>query len=333
MSYGRNNTIISQGTVVAKGTGGKAVAFDFGMNLLGDDLERRGSYIYTLKDVKKDVTDPLNPANAIYDDIKELEGPLVSTFELSGSLEGSYASIYIAKNAYVNQINVLKGASIKGDIISEWDPNNEYISNNAPQNLYTDLNFGYGVNVDGTSSDSGDDSFFMTLDGSIAGYKSLNVNHKAGTLNIEGTVSAYNLNNSGYLAIKGTTADKYSAEIQNYFETSGSLETGFYADSTSDKIKTAYASLDGNWILRPNRDFYSNKARISPEFPVVAAGTLTKNFSTANAVGSFSPTLKMRITNNNANSPEIEMYRDSDAYSRYAESSADAEVGSALYGI
>lgn len=333
MSYGRNNTIISQGTVESKGTGGKAVAFDFGMNLLGDDLERRGSYIYTLKDVKKDVTDPLNPANAIYDDIKELEGPLVSTFDLSGSLEGRYASIYIAKNAYVNQINVLKGASIKGDIISEWDPNNEYISNNAPQNLYTDLNFGYGVNADGTSTDSGDDSFFMTLDGSIAGYKSLNVNHKAGTLNIEGTVSAYNLNNSGYLAIKGTTADKYSAEIQNYFETSGSLETGFYADSTSDKIKTAYASLDGNWILRPNRDFYSNKARISPEFPVVSSNSLLGSFTKAGLVGSFSPTLKMKLLNDSGTNPEIEMYRDSDAYSRYAESGADAEVGSALYGI
>lgn len=333
MSYGRNNTIISQGTVEAKGTGGKAVAFDFGMNLLGDDLERRGSYIYTLKDVKKDVTEPLNPANAIYDDIKELEGPLVSTFDLSGSLEGSYASIYIAKNAYVNQINVLKGASIKGDIISEWDPNNEYISNNAPQNLYTDLNFGYGVNADGTSTDSGDDSFFMTLDGSIAGYKSLNVNHKAGTLNIEGTVSAYNLNNSGYLAIKGTTADKYSAEIQNYFETSGSLETGFYADSTSDKIKTAYASLDGNWILRPNRDFYSNNARISPEFPVVSSNSLLGSFTKAGLVGSFSPTLKIKLLNDSGTNPEIEMYRDSDAYSRYSESGADAEVGSALYGI
>ena len=327
MSYGKGNTIISQGTIEATGNGGKAVAFDFGLNMLGDTVESRGSYIYTQRSTVYD------PSASTDTDITNLAGSLVNSFDLSGSLEGRYASIYIANNALVSNINVLKGAYIKGDIISEWDPADDDLFATHKNQYYTALNFGYGVNADGTSTGSGDSSFAMTLEGSIAGYKSLKINHAAGTLNIEGTVAAYDLTNSGYLAIKDSE-DKYSADIKHDFSTTGTLETGFYADSTSDKIKVGNnASVQGNWVLRPNRDFYSNNAKISPEFPVVAAGTLTKNFSTANAVGSFSPTLKMRITNNNANSPEIEMYRDSDAYSRYAESSADAEVGSALYGI
>ena len=195
MSYGKGNTIISQGTIEATGNGGKAVAFDFGLNMLGDTEESRGSYIYTQGSTV------YNPSASTDTDITNLAGSLVNSFDLSGSLEGRYASIYIANNALVSNINVLKGASIKGDIISEWDPEDTRIQATSGTDLYTHLNFGYGVNADGTSTGSGDSSFAMTLEGSIAGYKSLKINHAAGTLNIEGTVAAYDLVNSGYLAI------------------------------------------------------------------------------------------------------------------------------------
>lgn len=329
MSYGRYNTIVSRGTIEAKGSGGKAVAFDFGLNTIGDTYESRGSYMRTIKGTKSGTTDGEVEGYQL-----NLEGPLVSKFDLSGSLEGSYASIYIAKNAYVNQINVLKGASIKGDIISEWDPANDDFIDSRKNQYYTALNFGYGVNADGTSTGSGDSSFAMTLEGSIAGYKSLKINHAAGTLNISGTVEAYDLVNSGYLAIKDASDDKYSALIKNDFTTTGTLETGFYADSTSDKIKVGgSATVGGKWVLRPNRDFYSNNLQVSPESPVRTNAGAVNNFSSVGIVGSFSPTLKMRLTDNTAASPKVEMYRDSDAYSKYAESGADAEVGSALYGI
>ncbi|WP_202108895.1 autotransporter outer membrane beta-barrel domain-containing protein [Succinivibrio dextrinosolvens] len=327
MSYGKENEIISQGTIEATGTGGKAVAFDFGLNMIGDTYESRGSYMRTLKGEKSDII-----SGEVEGYELNLKGPLVSSFDLSGSLEGSYASIYIANNAYVNKINVLKGSSIKGDIISNWNPADDRITAEATTDLYTHLNFGYGVNADGTATDTGDSSFAMTLYGSIQGYDSLKVNHAAGTLNINGTVEAYDLTNSGYLAIKGSE-DKYSAQIKTNFSTTGTLETGFYADNTSDKIKVGgAANLSGNWVLRPNQDFYSNNARISPEFPIVSS-TLSGNFTKATIVGSFSPTLKMNLLNDNGTTPEVEMYRDSDAYSKYAESGADSEVGSALYGI
>ncbi|WP_295363195.1 autotransporter outer membrane beta-barrel domain-containing protein [uncultured Succinivibrio sp.] len=330
MSYGKNNTIVSSGTIEATGTGGKAVAFDFGVNMLGDDEDSRGSYMRTIKGTK---------SNIISGEVEgyqlNLDGPLVSTFDLSGSLEGRYASIYIADNAYVEQINVLKGASIKGDIISEWDPADDDLIDTRKNQYYTALNFGYGVKADGTSTGSGDSSFAMTLEGSIAGYKSLKINHAAGTLNISGTVEAYDLVNSGYLAIKDASDDKYSALIKNDFTTTGTLETGFYADSTSDKIKVgSEADVSGKWVLRPNRDFYSNNAQISPEFPVVANSWDHDSFASVDIVGAFSPTLRMRLSDaTDPNRPKVEMYRDSDAYSRYADTGADAQVGSALYGI
>lgn len=330
MSYGKNNTIVSRGTIEATGTGGKAVAFDFGINMLGEDEDSRGSYMRTIKGTK---------SNIISGEVEgyqlNLDGPLVSTFDLSGSLEGRYASIYIADNAYVEQINVLKSASIKGDIISEWDPADDDLIDTRKNQYYTALNFGYGVKADGTSTGSGDSSFAMTLEGSIAGYKSLKINHAAGTLNISGTVEAYDLVNSGYLAIKDASDDKYSALIKNDFTTTGTLETGFYADSTSDKIKVgSEADVSGKWVLRPNRDFYSNNAQISPEFPVVANSWDHDSFASVDIVGAFSPTLRMRLSDaTDPNRPKVEMYRDSDAYSRYADTGADAEVGSALYGI
>ncbi|SFS48493.1 Autotransporter beta-domain-containing protein [Succinivibrio dextrinosolvens] len=329
MSYGKDNTIVSRGAIQATGTGGKAVAFDFGVNMLGEDEDSRGSYMRTVDGKKSDISGEVDGYEL------NLKGPLVSTFDLSGSLEGRYASIYIADNAYVEQINVLKGASIKGDIISEWDPKDKDISDSAPQNLYIDLNFGYGVKADGTSTGSGDSSFAMTLEGSIAGYKSLKINHAAGTLNIEGTVEAYELENSGYLAIKDSE-DKYSALIKNNFTNNAkaSLETGFYADSTTDKIRAATASLNGSWVLRPHRDFYRNNARISPEFPVVTTSApISGSFAHVGLVGAFSPTLKMRLTDDSPTHPEIEMYRDINAYSQYAKSENDASVGRALYGI
>ncbi|WP_202108893.1 autotransporter outer membrane beta-barrel domain-containing protein [Succinivibrio dextrinosolvens] len=329
VAYGNSHHVINKGSISATGNGGVAVRFDFGGNIIGDDKEYRGSYMRTLKGVNADIDGFVAEDHDPYS--LNLKGPLASAFDLFGSLEGSYASIYIAKNAYVNKINVLNGASIRGDIISDWDPNNTLIQG-SPADTYTHLNFGVEVDDEGNVAGS-DSSFAMTLYGSIQGYESLKVNHAAGTLNINGTVEAYDLTNSGYLAIK-CSEDKYSAQIKTDFTTTGTLETGFYADNTSDKIKVgSEADVSGKWVLRPNRDFYSNNAQISPEFPVVANSWDHDSFDSVDIVGAFSPTLKMRLTNTSVSTPEVAMYRDSDAYSKYAESGADSEVGSALYGI
>ncbi|MBO6258789.1 MAG: autotransporter outer membrane beta-barrel domain-containing protein [Succinivibrio sp.] len=331
VAYGKNHQVISRGRILATGNGGVAVRFDFGGNGMGDEKEYRGSYMRTAEGVNKNISGYVDGEADHYQ--LNLDGPLASSFDLSGSLEGSYAAIYIAGNAYVNQINVLKGAAIRGDIISMWDPGDSRIQAAAGTDLFTSLNFGYGVNDDGGSTGSADSSFALTLEGSIRGDKSLCMTHEAGTLKILGTVAVYSLENRGYLAMMGTDADGYSASISSSFTAApgSALETGFNPDGSVDRIKAETATLDGSWVLRPNRGFYQDKALISPQFPVTAA--ISGSFAGVVAKEAFSPTLKMRITNNNPHSPEVEMYRDRDAYAQYARRDTDRNVGRALYEI
>lgn len=329
-AYGKDHHVINRGSISATGNGGVAVRFDFGGNGLGDEKEYRGSYMRTVKGVNKNISGYVSEEEDHYQ--LNLDGPLVNTFDLSGSIEGSYASIYIAGNAYVNQINVLKGAAIKGDIISLWNPEDSRIQA-AGAALYTNLNFGYGVNADGSSTGNADSSFALTLQGSVRGYRNICMTHEAGTLRVLGTVEAYSLDNKGYLAIMGTDADRYSASISTSFTAAplSSLETGFYADGSVDRIKASDAALDGNWVLRPNRDFYKNNTIITPQFPVTAA--ISGSFADVVAAESFSPTLKMRFTDKSVTNPKIQMYRDSSAYSQYGKNAGERSVGSALYGI
>lgn len=50
----------------------------------------------------------------------ELNGAVVEQFDVSGSVSGSKAAIFVACNAHVKEIDFLKGATINGKIISEY---------------------------------------------------------------------------------------------------------------------------------------------------------------------------------------------------------------------
>ncbi len=121
ISYGRNQTLNQEGTVTADGTGGNGVQFDFGSNMLGAGSEYRGSYIRFSRNVDAEdgsITSSVN--NRIDETVPELNGPLVTEYNLSGSLSGAKNAIYIGRNAFVRSINVKEGASISGNITSDW---------------------------------------------------------------------------------------------------------------------------------------------------------------------------------------------------------------------
>jgi len=135
ISYGRNQTVEQAGTVTANGDGGVGMRFDFGSARGGAGSEYRGSYIRYKRWVNSRASgrEPgaINSAQnyALTYDMNantrnvaedELVGPLVDNYNLSGKLAGSDAAIYISKNALVKNINVNDGASIQGDIVSEW---------------------------------------------------------------------------------------------------------------------------------------------------------------------------------------------------------------------
>lgn len=121
ISYGRNQTLNQEGTVTADGTGGNGVQFDFGSNMLGAGSEYRGSYIRFSRNVDAEdggITSSVN--NRIDETVPELNGPLVTEYNLSGSLSGAKNAIYIGRNAFVRSINVKEGAFISGNITSDW---------------------------------------------------------------------------------------------------------------------------------------------------------------------------------------------------------------------
>ena len=168
VAYGKNHTVISRGDITALGKGGIAARFDFGNNLISNnDMEYRGSWLlwgigyYPPAPIEENVDWSGFPLN--------LNGPLISRFDVSGLLAGTDASIFISENALVKDINVLSGAQLVGDIVSEWNPNNEYLLYPGDRkDLYTALNFGHAANADGTAG-APDSSFNMTLFGSVDG--------------------------------------------------------------------------------------------------------------------------------------------------------------------
>ena len=89
--------------------------------MLGAGSEYRGSYIRFSRNVDAEdggITSSVN--NRIDETVPELNGPLVTEYNLSGSLSGAKNAIYIGRNAFVRSINVKEGASISGNITSDW---------------------------------------------------------------------------------------------------------------------------------------------------------------------------------------------------------------------
>lgn len=330
VAYGKNHTVISRGDITALGEGGIAARFDFGNNAISNnDMEYRGSWLlwgmmyYPPAPIEENVDWSGFPLN--------LNGPLISRFDVSGLLAGRAASIFISENALVKDINVLSGAQLIGDIVSEWNPNNEYLLYPGDRkDLYTALNFGHAANADGTAG-APDSSFDMTLFGSVDGARSINMNLDAGRLAVTGTVNAYSLKNSGRLALYGMDESGKSAHLTSSFVNGENavLETLVSASGKVNGIEASSAELAGTWALRPLPEFYAAGSVIRPESPVEAE-QISGNFENA-VVENTSPTLDFSLSFD----PEFTLTasRDRDAYSRYAENAGAYSLGGALWGI
>ena len=339
VAYGKDQTVVNRGTIQALGEDGVAARFDFGGNILGNDTEYRGSWIWTYLDKHKNqidipILDSDNTDSSGFE--LNLDGALVSSFDVSGTLAGSAASIYIAENAWVQNINILSGASVSGSIISNWDPEDERIQYPYDrEDLHTRLTFGLAPQEDGSASALTDPDFNMTLNGSIIGAPSIDMELTAGHLAVAGTVDVYSLSNSGHLTLMGMDESGKAAHVSTNFvnDAGATLETGFMADGHVVGIEAGSADLDGRWLLRPLRDFYANQAVITPESPVSVSGTLNGSFATIDIVSDLSPTLDFNLNTSAADQPQINVSRAADAYSRHAATAGAASLGHALVGI
>ncbi len=197
VSYGKDHRIEHRGTVTALGAKGVAARFDFGSNLLGDGIEKRGSYIFASDYYYSDWSaEAKRLAIADYG----LDGALVKNFDVAGTLAGGLASIYIGESAFVEEINILQGASLSGDILSFWDPRSEDVTlpeGADPDDFVTNLNFGVKHAAGDVTKDDyvADADFSLRYDGRIcAGWNETTGESERASIvmNVEGGKLSFN---------------------------------------------------------------------------------------------------------------------------------------------
>ncbi len=325
-AYGRNHKIINAGKITAKGQNGVAARFDFGTNMLGADEEYRGSWIRLVGGVSRSVTAGDDGSGCDENGYAlNLAGPLVKRFDVSGTLQGTKA-ILISANAYVENINIMAGASLSGDIVSNWDPGHNYVQKKG---LYTALTFGLKKGPVGWASQTADPDFLMDYGGSITG-AGINMHLAGGKLVLGGETQLHSLRNSGHLKLTGTEKDRhYAMSFTN--DSDAVLETEFNAGGESSRISAVLATLDGTRIMTPLKDFYPSGKVIKPLFPVDAS--LTDGSFSRVKIGSYaSPTISFDFVDDDPMSASVTVKRPDDAYSRYALDSGTASLGRALAG-
>ncbi|MCR5085268.1 MAG: autotransporter domain-containing protein [Succinivibrionaceae bacterium] len=326
VAYGKDHVLNIAGTVEATGEGGYGIHLNFGNNLLGNGMEYRGSYIRLLNGNKTDADGDNYAISGVDEDTGfelNLDGPLVKQLNISGTVTGSKAAIYASENAYVKEINLLSGSAINGAIISDWDPENELLSNDAPSGLYTALNT--GLSAPGVQ----DSAYSATINGSIQGASSINLTHYAGTLAITGSADVRSLENKGTLRLLGNA----SATTYLINDSGATLEMGFSPSGATNTItlgSDAVATLAGTLALRSGQGFYKDGATI--DVASITGGTISGDFEQVKVVD-LSPTLDFAVSRNHRYAPTITVERPEDAYSRHGRNASEASVGHALYHI
>ena len=327
VAYGKEHILISRGDIQAMGNNGTGARFDFGHNVLGDRYEYRGSWIRQSNGSNMPVTGEDDNGFDL-----NLDGPLVTHFDVSGQLAGHAAAIYISENAFVQNIDFMAGADVTGHIVSLWDPDNpaiQYTGNRA--DLHTALTFGQTADSTGTATTAPDDTFYMALKGGIGGSKSIDMKLAAGRLDVSGTMDLYSLQNNGHLALYGVNADGQGATVTTNFTNmaGATLETAFVSSGKTMGVTAGSANLDGTWRIRPAASFYRDGSSVTPEDPVNAP-TMTGQFNQVSLAPAASPTLQFTLTDANPDAPAVTVSREADAYSRYADNSGAASVGRIL---
>jgi outer membrane autotransporter protein len=341
-AYGKNHTLTHSGDIQALGQNGIAVSFDFGHNAMGDegDLgEYRGSYILRGDESLSRYTPEAREAAW-----NEIDGSLVSSFDLTGRVAGSQAAIFMSENALVDRINVMQGAQITGDIISN------YLEVDEDGDLrLTNLTFGYAADENGNATSFADSDFALTYDGNITG-KNLSLQINGGNTTLTGDHLLYNAT----IAQAGTLSGSGSYQIysEEVFRNEGVLnpsvagqaivingdylqsQTGTLALSFNDQqdvsslIVNGSAGLDGTISFAPERGWYQNGFSITSG-DWLDAQAFEGDFNTV-STSLASPTLNASATYDGDNIYTVSLSRSDNAYSRYADNSNGRSVGFAI---
>ncbi len=343
VAYGRNHHVINRGSLQALGNEGIAARFDFGSNEMGDLLERRGSWIRFGQVWGQDEW-------ASYPLLDSPKGALVDSFDVTGSLAGSKAAIFISNNAYVSQINIMDGASVMGDIISEWDWSNPTVQHETPEELITELSFGKMADAQGKATDQPNDSFFMRYDGKISGPTGIAINVAGGTLSYNGSADILSV----IVEHGATLAGDGTYNVDEFLENKGTLspsnsigkisihgdfiqtETGRLLIELNDSGQHDLVVIDGNAQVKGTLELALQRGYYRDSFsvtPLEVTGDFLPDYTLV--CDPMSPTLAITTRQENTTGRHeivVSTNRAANAYSQYAEVSSPSarETGRAL---
>ncbi|MGE8604906.1 autotransporter outer membrane beta-barrel domain-containing protein [Bordetella trematum] len=332
-SYGKDHTLNVRGDVQALGQDGIALAFDFGNNSMGSADEYRGSYIRQSED---EGALPLLP---------ELEGALLRRVDISGSVAGRQAALYMADNALVGEINLLRGARVYGDIVSHYDQRDEH-----GRLRLTTLSLGRLADAQGQAIAGADGQFALRHDGDIrglnnldlklaGGYSSLNGEHEVHGVEVASGAtlagnSRYTLNAEGVFRNDGTLSPGNSfgtiAIDGDYVQgAQGSLHMQADASGGHDRLTiSGLASWDGSLQLALQPDWYADGWTLHSG-TLIQAGQQQGDFREVGAT-LVSPTLAVSTQPGPGQAHSWSVTRKADAYAQYAGSANARALGQAL---
>ncbi|WP_207625625.1 autotransporter outer membrane beta-barrel domain-containing protein [Paenalcaligenes suwonensis] len=337
-AYGKDHTLTHRGDVQALGDNGIAVSFDFGHNSRGDATGYRGSYILSTYD-----STPQKDAQIW----SELNGALVSSFDLTGRVAGKKAAIFMSENAYVEDINVMQGAHISGDIISDYSE----LDDNHNLRL-TQLRFGLEADEEGRATHHADANFAIGYAGNIVG-QNISFQALGGTSVLTGNHDLFEVlvDRNATLAGRG----EYTIATNRYFNNRGTLFVpqvgdaitvhGNYDQTAAGTLQVAFnnqqqisslivngrADIDGSIMFTPEQGYYHNGFTVTSD-QWLQANAINGGF-TDMSTAIVSPTLTATTTDNGQNSYTVALGRQEDAYSHYADGQNAQAVGVALYGV
>lgn len=280
-------------------------------------------------------------------------------FNVYGSLKGTKAAIYISENAEFDNINILSGASIEGDITNVGSG-------------FTNLTFG-GKYTKELQYEDVDSSFNLSYNGDITGPIDMHI--AGGTLEYNGTANVYNVtinegatlkgagtyilgeqavaqnNNDGTTSTRGTFTNNGTFDLGdgikenititgNYEQTStGNLGVDFDTNSRSDKlnITEGSATLNGKITLTPQVDYYYNGQKITISVIDVENGYNITNQASA-VPNNISPVLNFEVNESESKNAStntetkyvINVERVEQGYQNVATDDISSGIGSAI---
>ena len=281
----------------------------------------------------------------------------VNHFNVSGTLKGNQTAIYISPEVYVDEIRIMNGADIQGNIISNWNPD----PSDTPELIY-------GAKIDEDGSRVPDNAFTLSYSGSINSNSGIYMRVLGGTLEYNGTANVKNVDILAGATLSGTGKYILTAETRanneilrgtlynfgtfdlgkgiqkieitgNYRqESNANLKVDFDTNGESDKliIKDGSATLNGYLTLTPQVDYYYNGQKITID---IVDGAITSNTINGQQVifNNISPVLEFSL-NTTDTSDElvsqgqyvIDVKRKEQGYQSVATDDISSGIGSAI---